>query len=90
VPKLTLETVKILVIGDRVWGKGDTLREALKKAGNPRRYIAYLCEETTKVDPDGCICFPTGMRPREFHRVPMEKRQKGKPCAKSHSSPTPS
>jgi hypothetical protein len=43
---------KILTIGDRCWGKGDTLTQALKnmrKQGKSKKYVAYI------VHPDSSI-----------------------------------
>ena len=74
---MRLEDVKIMVIGPGVWGKGDTLTEALamaKKAGDPcRHYLAYIIHPDTWVDDDGAICSPHEFRPKEFHRVLPKK-----------------
>jgi hypothetical protein len=66
--------LRILVIGDRAWGRGPTLGEALdnlKKSGGSRKcYIAYLAEADTYVDSMGYLSFPHHDNPpREFHRV---------------------
>jgi hypothetical protein len=67
---MNLTDVRILVIGDRVWGRGKTLKEALANAHKPRKYIAYLCVDDTSVDPMGRFVFPKkDQAPVEFHRV---------------------
>lgn len=67
------EDMIILVVGDRAWGRGQTLDEALsqlKKAGGSKRcYIAYIAAPGTYIDEDGRTCFPQGNPPKYFHRV---------------------
>lgn len=66
------QDMKILVIGDQVWGKGDTLNEALKnmrKNGQSKAYIAYIIHPDSWVDGMGSISYPTDYPPKEFHRV---------------------
>lgn len=71
------EDMKILVIGDRVWGKGDTLKEALEKAQKPRHYFAYIIHPDSWVDECGSIVSKTGFQPKKFHEVlPKKKRAK--------------
>lgn len=67
------ETMRILVMGPNVWGKGDTLDEALKNATNPRMYIAYIIHHDTTVYDDGSIGFPPGMHPKEIIRKETKK-----------------
>jgi hypothetical protein len=79
--RLNLSDVQILVIGDRVWGRAKTLKEALKNAGKPRQYIAYLCTEGTALNSMGNITYPNEKQaPIEFHRVGI-KEEKDKSAA---------
>lgn len=60
---------KILAVGDRVWGKGDTIDEALKnmRANGPsKKYSLYRCHPDTRVDEDGRIVNPVGFRPKKI------------------------
>lgn len=72
------EEMKVLVIGQFVWGIGDTLDEALRKMrknGKSKYYLAYIAHPKTYVDDGGSICFPEGFRPKEFHRVAPKKQK---------------
>lgn len=63
-----LDKFKILVIGDRVWGKGLSLDEALQKASRPKAWQAFLCHADTTVDGTGRVEFPKSYFPREIAR----------------------
>lgn len=66
------EDMKVLVIGAYVWGKGNTLTEALKnmrKNGKSSKYIAYIVHPDSWVDGMGAISYPSGYAPKEIHRV---------------------
>lgn len=66
---LTLAEVRILVIGDRVWGKAKTLEAALSNAGRPKKYLAFLVHHETRVDEiSGGLIFPQPHEPIEFIR----------------------
>jgi len=71
--------VKILAYGDRAWGKGGTLGEALKNlvkaGGSRRRYIAYVVHPDTWITEMGYFCFPSGHEPKEIHRVGLKKKK---------------
>lgn len=59
------EDMKILVVGDRVWGKGDTIKEALGKCpGKTKYYNVYIAHPDTRVDEMGYLTYPTGMSPK--------------------------
>ena len=60
--------MKILVIGPNVWGRGDTLKEALKNASRPKKYIAYIAHPESRVDFMGNITFPMDYPPKEIDR----------------------
>jgi hypothetical protein len=73
--------MKVLVIGDRVWGRGPTLPEALeavRKANGrkPREYIVYACHPDTRVDDMGYMRHPKGFEPKEiWRRVKAAKKR---------------
>ncbi len=67
--------MKVLVIGPYVWGRGDTLTEALVNADKPRYYVAYICHPDTWVDDGGCICYPHGFGPKEILRKAQPKKK---------------
>lgn len=54
----------VLVIGQNVWGKGETIEEALKEATNPKSYDIYFAEKTTKVTSLGDIEYKEGCPPK--------------------------
>lgn len=56
----------IIVIGNnQSWGKGATLNEARKLAGNPTKYIAWLGKQDTSVsEMDGALSWTPGFAPR--------------------------
>ncbi len=64
--KMSLDQVRIIVIGDRVWGKGLTIKEALDKADRPRAWQAFICHESTTLDAMGFVNYPKGCPPREI------------------------
>ena len=59
---MRLHEVRILVVGDRCWGKAKTLKQAMlnaRKAGGPlKKYQVFLCREDVKLDGLGRIEFP--------------------------------
>ena len=64
---MNLSDLKVFVIGPNVWGKGDTIDEAVKNAGKPKQWVAYIAHNDTKVDPiDGGMSFPSGERPGQY------------------------
>lgn len=77
---MKLADFKILVIGDCVWGKGETLSEALAKmrehGGRSRYYIAYLVHPDSWVDGMGAISYPSDYPPKEIYRVEPHKAKK--------------
>jgi hypothetical protein len=75
---MKLRDIKILVTGDRCWGKGDTIAEALANASlaagkKQTKYFVYLAHPDTTVDDMGDFGFPSSkdheFQPREIHRV---------------------
>lgn len=73
------EEMKILVIGPYVWGKGDTIKEALEKAKKPRHYQAYIIHPKTYVDDMGTIVYNVDFPPKKIHEVlPKQKKAKAK------------
>lgn len=60
--------MKVLVIGPNVWGRGDTLDEALKKA---REFVkfkeVFICHPDTRVTEMGNLEYPEGFRPKKIH-----------------------
>lgn len=71
--QIALNEVEILVIGDRCWGKGKTLDDALAVArahggaAGVRRYMAYLAHPKTYVE-EMTIASPAGnFSPVLFH-----------------------
>lgn len=71
------EDMKILVIGDRVWGKGDTLKKALEKAQKPRHYFAYIIHPDSYVDEMGTLVYNSDFPPKKIHEV-LPKKAKAK------------
>lgn len=69
---MKLTDLKILVMGANVWGKGDTLAEALKNASKPTHYIAYIVHHSAYVDDMGYITWNTG---DEYPRDTPEQRK---------------
>lgn len=70
------EEMKILVVGDRVWGKGDTIGEALAKMkgnGRSKEYVVFVCHPETRVDPDGFLNYPMDFPPKEIDRKGSKK-----------------
>jgi hypothetical protein len=71
----------ILAIGDRAWGKGETIPLALGnmiKAGGSRRcYILYIVHPDSYVTEMGDIAFPGEHPPKEIHRVGTKKVKPG-------------
>ena len=80
----SLDDVLVLVFGDRVWGKGPTLRAALDKARKPRKYVAFVVHKDTYVDDLGSLQYPLPFALREILRrgLPKEKPADG-PKAKA-------
>ncbi len=72
--EVTPQEMRVLVIGEGVWGKGDTLEEALKNAGRPKKYLVYVVHPDTQVNVmDGSLSFPLGMNPKEIVRKGIPK-----------------
>lgn len=73
-PPLTLpglHALVVIVVGDRVWGKGLTAEDAvaaMKKAGGSRRYQIYVGHADTRVTEDGSFAFPPGWHPKYVGR----------------------
>lgn len=65
---MKLNEVKILIIGQNVWGRGETVKEALQNAYNPKQYQVFVCHKDTRVDNTGRVSFPLGCEPREIDR----------------------
>jgi hypothetical protein len=66
---VNISDLKIIVFGDNHnWGKGDTLEQALKLAGKPRNYIAYVAHPDTVVDGMGGMSYPEGQAPKNIIR----------------------
>lgn len=86
---LTIQNAKIIAIGDRVWGKGDTIPEALanmRKNGKGNKYVLYLAHPDSGVDQvSGGITYPIDHPPKEIHRVGLKPKPtpKKKPSRQS-------
>lgn len=67
--------MKILVVGDRAWGKGDTLRSALdelaRSGGRRNYYKAFIVHPDSYVTDMGSISYPLDYPPKEFHKIGM-------------------
>jgi hypothetical protein len=75
--RMSPQDMKMMVIGPNVWGKGDTLDEALEKAGRPKQYIAYIVHKDTMFDVYGRFHYIDGQEPKEvFRKEPRKKRVK--------------
>lgn len=75
--QLFLSDVRLLVLGPDVWGRGETLAEAMAKASNPKVYQVYLVHKDTRVDEMGGFVFPAGYVPVKVHEhAPKPKRKK--------------
>jgi hypothetical protein len=72
--KLKISEIKILVVGPNVWGRGDTLTEAIANASKPKQYIAYIVHPSTYVDGMGMLSYPGDYPPKEFHRHRMKEK----------------
>jgi hypothetical protein len=74
---MTPEQMKILVVGDRAWGKADTLGEALtnmvQSGGKRSQFIAYVVHPDSTITGMGDISYPTDFPPKEIHRVGVKK-----------------
>lgn len=78
----------ILVVGDRCWGRGKTVEEALAKArkeggaAGVRSYAVFLAAADSHVDEvNGGIFHPSGLRPAVIMRhVPKPAKRKARPC----------
>ena len=87
---MKMEEVVIITIGDRCWGKGLTLDEALanmvKEGGssNRRHYVAFLAHKESYVDEvSGGISYPLAQgKPREIHRVGVKRPAASKETVK--------
>lgn len=79
---LPLRLLKIIVMGDRYYGKGNTIEEARanmrKEAGTSlSKYIVYAVHPTTRVDEMGSFCWHGGRemyKPQEIGRVGLPPR----------------
>lgn len=80
---LALEDLKVMVIGDRCWGKGDTVAEARRKArqntgSRVTRYAVYLVHPESVVTDTGDIEWPVDRgdpfryRPKLIDKVGLE------------------
>jgi hypothetical protein len=77
--KLKLADVSFIVLGERVWGKGDTLTDALanmRKNGSSSKYVAFVVHPDSNVNIMGNIGFPVGFPPKEVHRVGIKAKKK--------------
>lgn len=77
-PRRSPDDVKILVIGDRVWGRGETVDEARRQCKRinkklPTRYIVYIATADVYIDDTGAICSPHGAYYREICRIGVPK-----------------
>lgn len=75
------EGTQVLVVGDRCWGRGDTLEEALGNARaeggrkGVRSYAAFVVSKTAQVDPvSGGIVYDPHYRPRRIAGRPDPDR----------------
>lgn len=65
----SLDDVIVIVIGDRVWGRGPDVETAHRNARKPKKYIAYLAHSGSSVDEvSGGILYPLAYPPRELFR----------------------
>jgi len=73
------QDMKILAIGDRCWGKGNSVDEAIKNMRQHappearNRYILYVCHPDTRVCEDGALAFPHDIPPKEIQRKGVKK-----------------
>ena len=67
----------IIVVGNNhCWGKAPTLEEALKFAGKPKAYIAFIAtNDTTVSEFDGALQWKTGFAPREIARKGVPRKE---------------
>lgn len=66
------EDMKFIVMGDRIWGKGNTLTEAIanmRKNGRSTKYVAYLVHPDSTVTDMGDISYPLDFPPKKIHQV---------------------
>jgi hypothetical protein len=78
VTSMTLQELKILVVGPSTWGKADTLDEALKKAQRPRHFTAYIVHPDTVVTQMGDLEYPIDYPPRQFYQRLLRKKKGGR------------
>lgn len=84
---LPYRLLKIIVVGDRYYGKGDTIEEARKnmnkEAGQAlSKYIVYVVHPTARIDEMGSFCWHGGRSvysPREIGRVGLPPRPQTQP-----------
>lgn len=80
---MTPRDMKVLVIGDRVWGKGDTVDAALLAAGHPKEYMIYVAHPDTYVDKMGNFVMPSPAdSPKRVHVVGSQLRKRMKEAEK--------
>lgn len=69
---MNMNDVWVLVVGDRVWGKGETMKEALtkmRKNGKSSKYLVYIAHKDSYVDDMGSLCYPKDCPPKLIHKV---------------------
>ena len=71
----------VVVIGPNVWGKGQTIQEALKNAYSPKKYVVYAVPfallKCWVGEVDGSLCWEGDVAPFKIMSKGIKEKKNG-------------